>query len=238
MQVPCCYAFPSFYARGIANARPPALGKMPAAPPMRRPDAPRSSATAATTWLAALAAGRAGAADVWEILQSAGTGHLSARPAVLNGDGSAGGEGYPQAASYAGMLARTQALATALRGTCKLGEGSVVGILMPNRAEVMELQYALAGLRAVTLNLNYRLAAAELAYVLHDAGADYVAADPRFAASLTQAVAACNDPCPDPPPGRRRIVRGVLWVDEGVAVPTGEPVELGARAPFAVPTGT
>lgn len=55
--------------------------------------------------------------------------------------------------------------------------GSRVAVLLRNRAEVLELHYAAAALRAVIVNVNTHLAPPELRYILHDCEAEVLVAD-------------------------------------------------------------
>ena len=95
--------------------------------------------------------------DVWEILRFAGTSSLSKDRIAVRGDS--------EPLTYATVLARAAALAGWLKGR-GVGAGDVVGILASNVIEVMEAHYAIGGsLRAIALNLNWRLAPAEVGAV-------------------------------------------------------------------------
>eukprot|EP00966_Prymnesium_polylepis_P063477 1472539-Prymnesium_polylepis.1 len=177
LDVATSYAYPSFYARGIAGATPPASDKLPLAPPpvrMAQPDAkPCTEAT-----------------DLWNFIVRAGATAHPERIAVLNRDGSAGGSAYPAAPTYGQLLGRCASLAAAL---AELGTkvGDVVGVLAPNRAEVMEAHLAVGGsLRGVVLNLNYRLSVDELAFVIADAGCKWVVTDSAFKPALDSVLGA------------------------------------------------
>jgi len=63
------------------------------------------------------------------------------------------------------LLSNVNAIASALRGL-GLGRGDVVGLLLHNRVEFIELVYAINRLGAVFLPLNYRLAPAEWQFIL------------------------------------------------------------------------
>ena len=93
LDVAISYAFPSFYARGIAGATPPAADKLPLAPPPVR--AARAAALPCTE-----------ATDLWNLLRTAGTTAHPNQTAILNRDSSAGGAAYPVAPSYAELLRR------------------------------------------------------------------------------------------------------------------------------------
>ncbi len=77
-----------------------------------------------------------------------------------------------------------------------VGEGDPVATLLPNRAEVLMVLMALfqAGWNFVPLNSN--LTAAEVSYILGDAGAKALVADERFAAVAAAAAAEAGVPEP------------------------------------------
>ena len=212
LDVATCYAYPSFYARGIAGASAPPAHKLPKPPPKVRPSRPAGVARAV---LAQSELARGHDADVWEVLRRAGRTEHPSRLAILNTDGSAGGSQYPSSLAYAGLLRRSAALAAALaaRG---VGCGCTVGLLTPNRAEAMEAHYAVGGsLRAIALNLNWRLSAAELAYILDDAECDLLIVDAAFAAPLLSAMAASSLEGGGRGGARARPIRCVVWLADG-----------------------
>jgi long-chain acyl-CoA synthetase len=91
--------------------------------------------------------------------------------ALRNGD---------RAVTYAELDERTNRLAQALRRR-GVGTGSRVAHLDRTALEVVELFVAAAKLGAVTVPLNWRLAAPELATIVEDSGAPVVVAGPAYA---------------------------------------------------------
>ena len=63
-------------------------------------------------------------------------------------------------------------------------KGAVIGFLCPNRAEIVEIYFALAKTGIIGLPLNYRLAASEMAALLAAMGATGLVCDARFAGVL------------------------------------------------------
>ena len=98
------------------------------------------------------------------------------RPALTAGD---------QTVTYAELDARSNRIAQALlaEGT---GEGSRVAVMDKSSIEVIEVLLGAAKIGAVTVPLNWRLAAPELAVVLNDAGAKVLVAHRDFAATAQQ----------------------------------------------------
>ena len=108
--------------------------------------------------------------------------------------------------SFGELNTRVNRLANALNGA-GFRKGDVVGFLIPNRAEIVELYYALAKTGIVGVPLNYRLAPAEMADLLAATGATGFVCDGRFAAAL--ATIRCEVP------GLRELV----WI--GASAPAG-----------------
>ena len=81
--------------------------------------------------------------------------------------------------TYAEFDARTTAVARALREE-GVGAGDRVALLSLNSIEYLELVFAVAKLGAVTVPLNFRLSARELAYMLKDAGVTAYVFDSRL----------------------------------------------------------
>ncbi len=81
------------------------------------------------------------------------------------------------------LAARVNALAAALvdRG---VGRGDVVGILLYNRVEFLEVVHAVNRVGAVFLPLNYRLAPAEWAYILDHGRVRMLVTEEEFAARV------------------------------------------------------
>jgi O-succinylbenzoate-CoA ligase len=67
--------------------------------------------------------------------------------------------------TYAGMVERAAALATGLQDL-GVGRGDVVGLLSYNNLEFLEVIFAANHLGAVAMPINWRLAAAEVAFIL------------------------------------------------------------------------
>ena len=130
--------------------------------------------------------------------------------------GSAGGTRYPPSVTYRQLLRRTVCLASAL-GRLGIGRGAVVGLMTPNRAEAMEAHYAVGGaLRASVLNINWRLATDELAYLLQDAAVEWLVVDATFAPLVLPAVTAANSES-----GR---VQAVVWLEDGT-LPSADAID-------------
>jgi fatty-acyl-CoA synthase len=96
------------------------------------------------------------------------------RPALVAGD---------LRLSYGELEARINRLTHGLRAL-GVGPGDRVGALMHNRAEYVELNAALAGLGATSVQIGYRLKGAEVAYLLENSGARALV----FQASLSSTV--------------------------------------------------
>lgn len=129
--------------------------------------------------------------DLWGVLERAGV-DFADRPAVRDGD---------VRYTYGQLHDRSVKLARFFRDQ-GVGPGDVVGVMLRNRAEVLEAHFALAALRAVVLNINVRLAPPELNHILTQSGARWIVATPDFAPGLSAAAAL----------GNFRL-GGILWVD-------------------------
>lgn len=86
---------------------------------------------------------------------------------------------------YRELYRRTQECAGALRAL-GVGRGDVVGVLLYNRVELLELMLACAHLGAIFMPLNWRLAGPELAYIVDHAGARMVVTEPELEARLDE----------------------------------------------------
>src|ERR1043166_9543545 len=84
--------------------------------------------------------------------------------------------------SYAELMRRIESAAgwLAARG---IGPGHAVALLMQNSAAFVELTFATSHLGAVTLPINYRLAADEVGYILDNAEARLLICDAELATS-------------------------------------------------------
>src|SRR6188768_2815187 len=82
--------------------------------------------------------------------------------------------------SYGALYSRIERSAAwlASRG---IGPDSVVALLMKNSAAFIELACAVSHVGGVLLPINYRLSAAEVAYILENAGAALLLADDDMA---------------------------------------------------------
>ena len=82
---------------------------------------------------------------------------------------------------YATVLARIEKTAGLLdaRG---IGAGDIVAVVMKNSAAFIELAFAASHIGAVFLPINYRLAAEEVSYITHHAGAKLIFADTELSA--------------------------------------------------------
>ncbi|HEV8586093.1 MAG TPA: AMP-binding protein [Methylomirabilota bacterium] len=98
-------------------------------------------------------------------------------PAVVDGN---------RRLTYAELLARSRALAEGFR---KLGvaRGDRMLIVLRNRLEHVLAYWALQLLGGVAAPVNFRLAAGELRYVLHDSGARVALCEPSTAPALAEA---------------------------------------------------
>lgn len=88
--------------------------------------------------------------------------------------------------------------------------GARIGVLARNSAAVILTHFAAAATRAVVVNCNVQLAAAELAHVLQDAHVEVVLADAALKERLQSALAGS-------------MVQRIIWVggDQGISETTG-----------------
>ncbi|MCO7219587.1 long-chain-fatty-acid--CoA ligase [Klenkia sp. PcliD-1-E] len=103
---------------------------------------------------------------------------LPGAPAVTLGD---------TTRTFAELHERSSRVARALQ-TAGLGPGDRVGVLDKNAPTFYEVVFGAAKLGAVTVGLNFRLAAPEVADVVADAGVRLVVVDPEFAHLLPEGV--------------------------------------------------
>ncbi len=92
--------------------------------------------------------------------------------------------------SYAATWRRVARTAHALAGI-GVGPGDVVGVLDWNHLRHFELYWAIPGLGAVMLQMNLRLAADDLAYVVEHAGATVVCVDESLLGQAEELAARC-----------------------------------------------
>eukprot|EP00659_Diplonema_papillatum_P020542 gene20542-31636_t len=134
----------------------------------------------------------AGAFNTWDILCHA-VERWPDHPAYYQGD---------HTATYAAFYRRSCALAAYLRDTVKVPKGHRVAVILPNVYQCMEAHFAGAGAGACVLNLNQRLSADELGFILDDAAPVVLVAASQFAPLLIDAVR-CS---------KKSTARGLLWV--------------------------
>jgi len=109
--------------------------------------------------------------------------HIHAhRPAVLRG--------AELRMDYATLGARTAALAAHLRAQCGVQPGDRVAIYAANCPEYLEALHAILWAGAVSVPVNYKLHAKELAYVLADSGARVLLVSQALAGAAQEAGAA------------------------------------------------
>jgi acyl-CoA synthetase (AMP-forming)/AMP-acid ligase II len=82
--------------------------------------------------------------------------------------------------TYRELYERSNSLARGLRDL-GLGKGDIVGILLYNCCEYIEITFAINQIGAVWLPLNFRLAGAEFQYILENAGAKALITEQEFA---------------------------------------------------------
>src|SRR6185369_11805894 len=86
--------------------------------------------------------------------------------------------------SYAGLSARIEQTACALKAELGVSRGDRVAILSLNRPDYLVLLYACARLGAMLVPLNWRLAGAEQLFILSDAGIKVLVLEQAFAGIL------------------------------------------------------
>ncbi|GGI04155.1 acyl-CoA synthetase [Egicoccus halophilus] len=147
--------------------------------------------------------------------------------------------------TYGDLERRVRRLANALAST-GVGRGDRVAYLGPNHPAFVETLFATAALGAVFVPLNTRLAAAELAYMVRDAGVHTLVSDQRLAtaieATLTLApvghhvvVAHADGDVPAAPVAATDYAS---FVAGGASTPVDEPVELDDLAMVMYTSGT
>ena len=108
-------------------------------------------------------------------------------------------------ANYSKFYNRVCCVANYLIQVAKVQKGERVGILSPNIYQCMESHYAIAGgARGTVLNLNQRLAAGELAYVLDDSEPVWIVISSQFAPLIIDAI---NQSI-------KKSVKGLLWIGD------------------------
>jgi long-chain acyl-CoA synthetase len=122
---------------------------------------------------------------------------------------------------------RARRVAQALRGA-GVGEGDRVAFIDKNGAEWFEVTFGLAMLGAVNVSVNWRLAPAEMAQIIADAGAEVVIVGPDFVGHVEKIedeldrvrtiVAIGGDADADAHDG---------WIDYGAFVDAADPVDPG-----------
>src|SRR5476649_389854 len=89
-----------------------------------------------------------------------------------------------EALSYRALHDRIEAAARVLKAEFGVNRGDRVAILSLNRPDYLVLLYACARLGAMLVPLNWRLALAEQAFILSNAGAKVLVLEQAFAAIL------------------------------------------------------
>jgi len=134
---------------------------------------------------------------------------FAARPALSTAE---------QEVTYAELRDRMHACAGALR-ELGVGRGDVVGVLLYNRLELLDLLCACAHLGAIFMPLNWRLTGPELAYIVDHAQAAVVVSEPELEARLAAVREA---------PAQRRWVRigaaGDGWLSLAGLIAAAAPV--------------
>ncbi len=95
--------------------------------------------------------------------------------------------------TWAGLNDRVRRLAAAFAAN-GVGEGDRVAILTTNRPEFVEAVIAANALRAIAVPLNFRLAPAEVAYVLGNSGATVIVTDAPLEPLARAAISDDDDP--------------------------------------------
>ncbi|MBD9395299.1 AMP-binding protein [Acidovorax sp. ACV01] len=113
--------------------------------------------------------------------------HLLRRSALLHAHQPAVLQGGDVLWSYRDLGARAAALAGYLRAQCGVAPGDRVAIYAANAPEYLEALHAIVWAGAVSVPVNYKLHAKELAYVLADSGARVVLASQVLAPAAREA---------------------------------------------------
>jgi fatty-acyl-CoA synthase len=96
-----------------------------------------------------------------------------------------------QVTSYAELDDEVRAMAAALHDL-GVRRGDRVALIMENSPAFVHVMFGAANLGAVVVPVNFRLAAAEIAYLLADSGAMTLAVSDRFASLAAAALTACS----------------------------------------------
>lgn len=148
----------------------------------------------------------------------------------------------PAAWSFSELDARVNEAAARLAGS-GVAAGDRVALLARNGPAFVVTAHALGRLRAILVPLNARLAPAELAWPLRDAGASLLLHDPEHAALARAALHACATDRPEQAPTAGSLMgrQSLRLVELGPDGPTGArhpayqpPSQIDLRAPFAI----
>ncbi|WP_404301692.1 class I adenylate-forming enzyme family protein [Alicycliphilus denitrificans] len=144
--------------------------------------------------------------------------HLLQRSALVHGERPAVLAGVRVLHDYRQLAARVAALAGHLRTRCGVQPGERVAIFSANCPEYLEALHAIHWAGAVSVPVNYKLHARELAYVLADSGARVACVS---AALRDAALVAGVDA------GALQVLGDAAWEEAA----RGQPMELQERAP-------
>jgi acyl-CoA synthetase (AMP-forming)/AMP-acid ligase II len=112
--------------------------------------------------------------------------------------------------TYEDFYTRLSSLAAFMK-TAGITKGDRIAVLHPNCHYYLESYYAIALLGAIAVPLNHRLSASELAFIMNDAGARLLIAEPRFEKTVDQIRASISS------------LSKVIWTGETVgALPAGK----------------
>ncbi len=115
--------------------------------------------------------------------------------------------------SYRGFAARCRAVAAGL-DELGVARGERIAVVSENSARLLELLFGVTAYGRVCVPINFRLQAAEIAYIVEHCGASVLLADPEHEEMLTSAAG---------PAVRHRFVLGKDY-DDGLLRPEREPV--------------
>ena len=155
--------------------------------------------------------------DAWWMLQCAVTRHGD-REAILdlgNNDG-----GQSRQLTYRDLHARCSVLARflATQGDASVRPGDRIAVMLENCPAFMEMHFAVAGLRAILVSLNFRLQPPEISYIVCDSAPRWLVAHVTYRAVLLQALVHDSG-------AATAVLSGIIWV--GHAEPTMvEPAQL------------
>ncbi len=133
--------------------------------------------------------------------------------------------------SYRQLIARSNRVANAVRGSLQIEPGQRVALVTANRLEYFELVLGLADIGAVAVTVNPGSSVAELNGILADCSARLVVIDPALK-TLCEAVAAAGLPC---------ITFGSEyedWISQSSAVQVATPVPEWASFCICYTSGT